>query len=65
MLNEEPWMGADWREKRWDDKCTAAPYCCHCKGSVYPHDTYLEIDDMIYCEPCVRRGTRNTDDLEV
>ena len=41
------------------------PRCCHCNGSVYPHETYLEIDGMIYCEPCVAYGTKFVDDLEV
>lgn len=65
MPNEAPWMEADQREKRWDDKCAAAPCCCHCKGSVYPHDTYLEIEGMIFCEPCVAYGTKFVDELGV
>lgn len=64
-MTEEPWMEADRREAEWDRKCDDAPRCCHCKGSVYPHDTYLETDGMIYCEPCVAYGTKHVDDLEV
>ena len=65
----EPYEEEERRQAEWDRKCgwlcAAAPRCCHCKGSVYPHDTYLEIDGMIYCEPCVACGTKYVDDLEV
>lgn len=65
MLTDDPVRDEERRQKEWDDKCDAAPRCCHCNNSVYPHDTYLEIGDMIYCEPCVAYGTKFVDELEV
>ena len=65
MLTDDPIRDEEQRQAEWDAKCAAAPRCCHCDGSVYPHDTYLEIDGRIYCEPCVAYGTKYVDDLEV
>jgi hypothetical protein len=65
MLTDDPIRDEERRQAEWDAKCDAAPKCCHCSRSVYPHDTYLEIDGMIYCEPCVTYGTKYVDDLEV
>lgn len=61
----EPWELEDTRQAEWDRKCAAAPRCAHCNASIYPHDTYLKIEDLIFCEPCVAYGTRSTDTLEV
>jgi hypothetical protein len=65
MLTDDPIRDEERRQAEWDRKCDAAPRCCHCNSSIYPHDTYLEIDGMIYCEPCVAYGTKYVDDLEV
>lgn len=65
MLTDDPIRDEERRQAEWGTKCAAAPHCCHCNGSIYPHDTYLEIDGMIYCEPCVAYGTKYVDDLEV
>ena len=65
MLTDDPILDEERRQAEWDAKCAAAPRCCRCNGSVYPHDTYLEIEGMIFCERCVRHNTRNTADLEV
>lgn len=65
MLTDDPVRDEERRQAEWDCKCDAAPRCCRCNGSVYPHDTYLEIEGMIFCEPCVVYGTKYVDDLEV
>ncbi len=61
----EPYEEDERRQAEWDRKCAASPRCNKCNGSIYPHETYLEIDGMIYCEPCVAYGTKYVDDLEV
>ena len=65
MLTDDPILDEERRQAECDRKCADAPRCCRCNGSVYPHDTYLEIDGMIYCEPCVAYSTKYVDDLEV
>lgn len=60
----EPYQEAERREARWDAKCAAAPRCDACGGSVYPFDTYLEIEGHIFCARCVELFTRSTGDLE-
>lgn len=65
MLTDDPIRDEERRQAERDAKCAAAPRCCHCNCSIYPHDTYLEIDGMIYCDPCVAYGTKYVDDLEV
>ena len=65
MLTDDPIRDEEQRQAEWDAKCAAAPRCCHCNGSVYPYDTYLEIEGMIFCEPCVAYGTKFVDELEV
>ena len=64
-MNREPYQEAEQREFRWDVKCSTAPRCDCCGGSVYPYDTYLEIDGHIYCEKCVNQNTRFIEELGV
>ncbi len=53
-------------QAEWDRKCAAAPRCSCCSGSVYPHDTYTEIGEYVFCESCMGdANTCYTDDLEV
>jgi hypothetical protein len=56
----------DAREQElWDRCCAAAPRCSRCGGSVYPHDTYAELGDFVFCEPCWRGAdTFYCEDLE-
>lgn len=65
MPTDDPIRDEEQRQAEWDAKCAAAPRCHKCNGSVYPHDTYLEIEGMIFCEPCVAYSTHYTDELEV
>lgn len=65
MLTDDPILDEERRQAEWDRKCAAAPRCDHCGSSIYPHDTYLEIEGMIFCEPCVAYGTKFVDELEV
>lgn len=53
------------RQVEFDARCEAFPRCDECGGSLYPHDTYTELSDHLYCERCVSRGTHLTDNLEV
>ena len=52
------------RQAEFDAKCEAFPHCDECGGSLYPYDTYTELGGRLYCERCVSRGTRLTDNLE-
>ncbi|MBE6925024.1 MAG: hypothetical protein E7466_07315 [Ruminococcaceae bacterium] len=61
----DPATQAELREEAWDEKCEAFPHCHQCGGSLYPYDTYTELDDKLYCENCVSNGTHCTDSLEV
>lgn len=65
MVIPEPYEQEEARQAEWDRKCATAPRCDHCGSSIYPHDTYLEIEGMIFCEPCVAYSTHCTDELEV
>ena len=60
---------ADWQaeslEAVFARKCEAFPHCDQCGGSLYPHDTYTELSNRLYCEKCVTRGTHSVCDLEV
>lgn len=59
----EPLEHEEQRQADWDRKCAAAPQCSCCGGSVYPHDTYAEIGEQVFCEKCFT--ICYTDDLEV
>ena len=61
----EPFEEAEAREFSWDEKCDRYPRCERCGGSIYPYETYLEIEGQIYCEHCVEQCTRFVDDMEV
>ena len=61
----DPAVQEDRRQAEWDAKCEASPRCDECGGSLYPHDTYTELDVKLYCEKCVYLHTHSTDDLEV
>ena len=61
----EPYEIAEEQEREWDKTCEAAPHCDCCGNSIYPYDTYVQIDGHMYCERCVRGHTYYTDDLEV
>lgn len=61
----EPFEEEEARQAKWDRKCDAAPRFHKCNGSIYPHETYLEIEGMTFCEPCVAYGTKFVDELEV
>ncbi len=60
-----PYELADQKESEWDRKCATAPRCNSCGGSIYPYDTYLELDGVIYCEKCVNLNTHSIDNLGV
>ena len=61
----DPALQAELREQRWDAKCETFPRCYQCSESLYPHDTYTELSDHLYCQRCVSLGTHSTDSLEV
>ena len=53
------------QQAEWDKRCAAAPHCSRCGKSVYPHDTYAELGDFVFCEPCWNGAvTFYTEDLE-
>lgn len=54
-------------QKKWDERCAAAPRCSCCGGSVMPYPTYTEIGEFIFCQRCMTREKHEcyTDDLEV
>ena len=60
----EPYEEDERRQAEWDAKCAAAPRCCHCNDSVYPHDTYVETSNgLVFCEECFK--VFFTEDLEL
>ena len=61
----DPAVQAEIREEIWDEKCETFPHCDECGGSLYPYDTYTELDGKLYCEDCVSNGTHDTESLEV
>lgn len=61
----DPAVQAEIREENWDKKCEAFPRCHECGESLYPHDTYTELGDHLYCAECVRNQTYPIDRLEV
>lgn len=54
---------ADAIQLEYDRKCEAFPRCDQCGGSLYPHDTYTELGDCLYCETCVDHNTHAVADL--
>ena len=61
----DPAEQEDRRQAEFHAKCEAFPRCAECGGSLYPHDTYIELGDRLYCEKCVRLNTHSVDNLEV
>lgn len=62
----EAYEQEEMRQLEWDRKCAAAPRCSCCGGSVYPYDTYSELDRFIFCEKCMSGfNTFCTEDLEL
>lgn len=59
----DPANQADTLQKEWDRKCEAFPRCDKCGGSLYPHDTYTELGDHLYCEKCIEANTHSVADL--
>lgn len=64
MMTDDPVRDEERRQAEWDRKCADAPRCCHCDGSVYPHDTYAETSNgLVFCEKCFK--VFFTEDLEL
>lgn len=61
----DPAVQEDRRQAEYDAKCAAFHRCNECGGSLYPYDTYTELDGNLYCEKCIQRNTHLVDNLEV
>lgn len=52
------------KQAEWDNRCEDAPHCSRCGESVYAHETYTELGDFVFCEPCWNGAvTYYTEDL--
>lgn len=61
----DPATQAELIEEAWDRKCEAFPHCAECGESLYPHETYTELGEKLYCPDCIRSATHLTENLEV
>ena len=62
MFEEEPYMQEERNQLRWTARMARMPRCCHCGRRIWTV-TYTELDGKKYCEDCIRRNTRMSDDL--
>lgn len=61
----EPWVHEELRQAGYDRRCAEFDHCDLCGQSLYPFDTYIELEGKKYCEDCITRNTHHTSDLEM